>query len=316
MKISNKKQFRFFNLLVLVAFFTVVGVIFLVRIPVAIAACSIAEPSVANTLSGITPSSQTLTNPSSIFLNASGYTAFKCINGTGFRTTTLSWIITNSIGQTMVSDSWNSPATWDNEIAAGAVNYDGTPLGFVNGYAGTNVDVSSWPAGTYTLTYTSDSEVDTVGTVVSLNSTLTITRPLVCTISSFTCDSNATLNWSTANCDSASIDWGIGAVPVPTGSKTNNTYGRTYTLTAINSISSMTSPFTCPAAPTLTAYWNENSSANLNKAVTPGQTYSVPFTFKKAGSGSLRFKGCYITPQGGETTRVECLTPVGAEIPN
>jgi len=141
-------------------------------------------------------------------------------------------------------------------------------------------------------------------------------KPLVCTISTFTCDANATLNWSTANCTSASIDNGIGAVPVPDGSKTNNSYSTIYNLTVSNSISGITSSAACPAAPTLTAYWNESGTGSLNKAVTPGQTYSVPFTFKKAGSGSLRFKRCYYSNPNLEPTNVICSTPVGAEIPN
>jgi len=254
---------------------------FLTQTPTVLAACSISEPAVSNTLTSITPSSQTFTDPSTIFINASGHTAFKCIDGNGFRSTTLTWTITNGLGQTMVSDSWNSPGTWDNQVAAGAVNYDGTPFGFVNGFSGTTIDVSSWPAGIYTLTLTSDSEVETVGTNVSLNSTITITRPSACAISSFTCDGDATLAWNTSDCSSRSISPTIGSV-VAVGN-TQGTVGTTYTLTA----DSNTSTAHCPA-PTLTSGWQENGSPTLDKTVTPGTSITVPFDFSNTGqSGSV-----------------------------
>ena len=256
---------------------------FLTQTPTVLAACSPSEPSVANTLTGITPSSQTFDNPSSIFINASGHTAFKCVSGFGFRATTLSWSITNGLGQIMISNSWNSPADWDNQVAAGAVNYDGTPLGFVNGYTGTAIDASSWPAGAYTLTYTSDSAVETVGTVVSLNSTLTVTRPSPCAIGTFSCDpATATLAWSTSNCSSVSISPTIGNVP-GTGS-TQGLVNGDYTITADD----QTAARHCPA-PML------STSGGGSQTVTPGQPVTLPsFNFDNTGeSGSvIHYTGC------------------------
>gem|GEM_PF-3299578 len=55
-----------------------------------------------------------------------------------------------------------------------------------------------------------------------------------CTISSFTCDVNATsatLAWSTSGCTSGSIDNGIGTITLPEGSKSGQYYNNTYTLT-------------------------------------------------------------------------------------
>ncbi len=276
---------------------------FLTQTPTALAACSPSEPSVANTLTGITPSSQTFDNPSTIFINASGHTAFKCVDGFGFRATTLSWVITNSLGQTMVSDAWNSPVTWDNQVAAGAVNYDGTPLGFVNGFTGTTIDASTWPAGAYTLTLTSDSAVETVGTVVSLNSTLTVTRPSACAINTFSCDGNATLAWSTANCSSVNIDNGVGSVPA-----IGNTQGLVdgnYILTA----DGQTWPKHCPA-PVLT------TTGGGSQTVTPGTSVTLPsFNFENTGeSGSvIHYTGCDPNtppPTGGITVNyLDCPPP-------
>ncbi|MFA5791965.1 MAG: hypothetical protein WC884_02920 [Candidatus Paceibacterota bacterium] len=137
-------------------------------------------------------------------------------------------------------------------------------------------------------------------------------KPLVCTIQSFTCDANATLAWSTANCAGASIDGGIGIVPVPTGSKINNSFRTIYTLTATNSVSSATSPAACGSGPAINAKWVDTGTETMTINLTPGQnSITLPLNFWNAGaSGSvLKVTGCdpvITSGQGSITVPPQC----------
>ena len=277
--------------LLLVKLFIFILVFFAVKsAPTALASCSVTETQVSNTLSGVSPSSGTYSNPSSIFINASGHTTFICIGGMAFRGTYLDWVITNSSGQTMASGVWGTPGTWDNPIAGGAVNYDGSPLGFSNGYGGESVSVSSWPAGTYTLRYTSSGATGYgVDTTASLSSSFTITRPSLCVINSFSCDGYATLAWSTSGCSSVSLNNGASTNNYSTGN-TTGVVGTTYTLTADGNTSSRT----CPV-PSLTV------SGGGSQSVSPGQQVTLPFSFSNTGqSGSIiHYLGCNPFMTGG-----------------
>ena len=258
-------------------------------LPVARAACSSSEAATGNSIGGVSPSG-TFSDPSSITINASGSTVFVCVSGTGYRDTALSWTVTNSLGQITASGSWDTPAAWTNQIAGGAVGYDGSPLGFNNGYYGESVNVSSWPADSYTVTYTSSDVTGfSVGGTYSASSSFTITRPSACAIGTFTCDPNATLSWSTQNCSSVSISPVIGGVG-GTGS-TQGQVGTTYTLTADGNTTSAH----CPA-PALT------TSGGGSQTVTPGTTVNLPnFDFSNTGeSGSvIHYQDCKGSGSGG-----------------
>lgn len=275
----------------------------LLSVPVARAACSNSEATVGNSIGGVSPSG-TFSNPSSISINVSGSTVFVCVSGTGYRDTALSWSIANSLGQTMANGGWDTPASWTNQIAGGAVGYDGSPLGFSNGYYGESVNVSAWPADSYTVTYTSSDVTGfNVGGTYSASSSFVITRPSACAIGSFTCDPNATLSWSTSNCSSVSVSPTVGSVPA-TGN-TQGQVGTTYTLTADGS----TSFASCPA-PTLT------TSGGGSQTVTPGTTVTLPgFNFSNTGqSGSLiHYQNCVPDASGGGLTpndvSVSCPSP-------
>jgi len=107
-------------------------------------------------------------------------------------------------------------------------------------------------------------------------------KPLACTINSFTCSAN-TLSWSTSNCDTRSINNGVGYVGA-TGS-TAGTGGTTYTMTSWNADSNATSLATCPASvtPAISAKWTENNTTTIIKDVTPGETITVPFEYWNSG---------------------------------
>lgn len=139
-------------------------------------------------------------------------------------------------------------------------------------------------------------------------------KPLdICVINSFTC-SASTLSWDTSSsCTSRTINNGVGNVGV---SGSANVSIGIYELTVSNGETGDFSSAACDGGATLTASWNATGNSYTTLPVTSGQTFSIPFTFRKSGSGSLKFQGCGVSsaniPQNQIT--VSCLTPVGAEI--
>lgn len=144
----------------------------------------------------------------------------------------------------------------------------------------------------------------------SLSITINVAPP-ACAISSFTCDADTTLSWSTTNCTSISINTSPVTSSPTSGSKTINAYSTTYTLTA----GANTSYATCPAGPTLSATWNDGTQT-INRTVSPGVQPSEGFTFRKSGSGTLKFSKCRINGLNGETTSINCPFTIGADIGN
>ena len=163
----------------------------------------------------------------------------------------------------------------------------------ING--GRSLNVSLNPNCTYPIGHP---QVGEPMPVVNLNLPIYVTAPS-CVLSSFTCDGNATLAWSTTNCSSRSISPTIGSV-VGTGN-TQGTVGTSYTLTA----DGITSTAYCPAPALAT-------TGGGSQTVTPGQSVTLPsFNFNNTGeSGSvIHYQDCVDTPDptGGITTNyIDC----------
>lgn len=170
--------------------------------------------------------------------------------------------------------------------------------------------------------------------------TVNVSEP-VCSINSFTADSsNIPYNTGTTlrfSFGGGSFSWAIsllsgsvnstpisGVGSAGTASTNNLTATQTYRLSCNGgqavrdlTVSVQAAPPPPPSAATLDAYWVETGTANLNKTVTPGQSYSFPFKFKKVGSGKLFFNNCTIYGEHGESpTNVYCYLTPGAEIYN
>lgn len=272
--------------LLVVAMLVLAGLLSWYPVPTVLASCAPNTEYDPSTVTSVSPGNGTVfTNPSSIFISASGETSYQCageIGGVGFgvRSTLLSWNIKDSGGNMVDSSAWHTPSSWNAQTAYGPVPYD-TSL-FANGYSGENVDVIAWPAGGYVLTYsTSDA---------SMSANFTITRPAACTLSA-TCVPNAnttdTLTVITSNCSSASID---GSAISPT----NGTYvnaSKTYGIYVVKA-DSLTSNVTCPPQPSLLV------TGGGSMTVTPGQANTSPgFNFSNNGDTGSVIKNaqCYVS---------------------
>lgn len=148
-----------------------------------------------------------------------------------------------------------------------------------------DANISALPSGDYSiLLVTSVQYTDnfTQGTTLSYTGYFTKSASATCTISSFTCNSSATLSWVTANCGSRSISPTIGSVSA--SGSTNGSAGTTYTLTAdtLQSVASC-----APANANLDARWSANNSTTYSRTLTPtelNQGYAdVPFNYDNTG---------------------------------
>lgn len=116
-----------------------------------------------------------------------------------------------------------------------------------------DADISALSSGDYSIllvTSVQYSDNFTQGTTLSYTAYFTKSASATCTISSFTCNSSATLSWVTANCSNRSITPNIGSVSA--SGSTNGSAGTTYTLTAdtLQSVASC-----APANPSLVSSW-------------------------------------------------------------
>ncbi len=200
----------------------------------------------------------------------------------------------------------------------------------VNGERSLNVSLN--PNCTYAVGLPQQGEP---APTVNLNIPIYVTAPSTCTISSFSADNELNVPYNTGTTlrfsfGGGSFSWAISLLTGSVNSTPTSGVGSSGTASTNNLTATQTYRLSCNGGqatrdltvsvqppPTLTAYWDENSSATLNKTVAPGQSYSIPFTFKKVGSGSLRFSKCsFVPPSGGEGVEVVCPTPVGTEISN
>jgi hypothetical protein len=125
-----------------------------------------------------------------------------------------------------------------------------------------NADISGLPPGNYQIMLETGpmmTNLSSPGPTMFYQDYFTIASS--CSITSFTCSTNAELSWITSNCTNRNITPSIGNVSA--SGSTNGSAGTTYTLTA-DTIQSIAY---CPA-PYLDARWSANNSTTYSRTLT------------------------------------------------
>ncbi|MDE2399440.1 MAG: hypothetical protein KGL67_00265 [Patescibacteria group bacterium] len=227
-------KFKFFSLLVLVSLMVASGVFF--KANVAFASCDpSSDPQIDPTINSIDQPTGTYNSPVTIGITISGTLSYSCEGTAGFgyqdTATRVDYTITNnSTGAQMYFQTWHSPFC-NNPLACWEGPYTATD----------NVNVSSWPAGTYTIRASvyNDTTLNTHGGlpadtksgnftitgVSNMSGTLTATD---CIIPSGASTCNTNLNWTTTNPVGTSEVTTPTNVTVGTGNFGSATYPITY----------------------------------------------------------------------------------------
>ncbi len=179
-----------------------------------------------------------------------------------------------------------------------------------------DADISSLPNGDYRIDFATGGQSNPIISGVTagpLYHTIWFTKTTQqsCTISSFTCNSSATLSWVTANCSNRSITPNIGSVSA--SGSTNGSAGTTYTLTA-DTLQSVASCAPANAA-NLDARWSANNSTTYSRTLTTtelNQGYAdVPFNYDNTGDTGSCVNNIKCEPlKAGSATNVQTFCEV------
>jgi len=182
--------------------------------------------------------------------------------------------------------------------------------------SGGSTAVSPGASTTYTITCTG------TGGTGTASATVTVTQPaptatLTVVPTSITSGNSATLSYACTNSTSASIDNGVGAVTLPSGTKSvSPTVTTTYTLTCSGPGGSATNPatltVTAASAPTVNLTANPTSivqgnSSTLSWTSTNATSCSAAFTGNTSTSGSQS-----VSPSSSTTYSITCTGAGGS----